>query len=532
MYSPASSLTVYCQSCWWSDKWDPIHYGSEYNFNQPFFEQLKKIFQEIPIPTLWGFNNINCDYANYIAYNKNVYLSSSITDCEDIYYSTSLDKSLSCFDCDFLIDSQFCYENINSAKNFQSLFLVNSRECINSAFLFDCHNCQNCFMSSNLRNKHYVFRNKQCSKEEYLQKIKEINFGSFVFTKGLLEEFYNLKQKSLHKFANIIRSSNVTGDDVYESKNAKYCFKVRDVEDIKYCWRIPNKFRDAYDVSGAMGSELVYEGSVAANYNYMVKFYSQYKDSKYSDYCILGSNSSNLFGCIGLRNKQYCILNKQYTKEEYERLVPKIIEHINSMPYIDKKGRVYKYGEFFPPELLPFAYNETIAQEYFPLSKEEALKQGYSWKDPEERDIKPDIKIEDLPDHIKDVDDSVIGKVIQCSHTKIKEDSTLEATCNEQCTTAFKIIEPELQFYRRMNLPLPRLCPNCRHYQRLKQRNPLKLWHRKCQCAGTQSENGVYKNTTQHFHGSEPCPNEFETSYASDRPEIVYCEKCYNSEVV
>jgi hypothetical protein len=27
-----------------------------------------------------------------------------------------------------------------------------------------------------------------------------------------------------------------------------------------------------------------------------------------------------------LKNKSYCILNKQYTKEEYEKLVSKIIE--------------------------------------------------------------------------------------------------------------------------------------------------------------------------------------------------------------
>ncbi|MDD5146800.1 MAG: hypothetical protein PHN39_03645, partial [Candidatus Pacebacteria bacterium] len=104
--------------------------------------------------------------------------------------------------------------------------------------------------------------------------------------------------------------------------------------------------------------------------------------------------------------------------------------------------------------------------------------------------------------------------------------------CNEQCTTAFRIIPQELQFYRKMNLPLPRLCPNCRHYQRLKQRNPLKLWKRQCQCVGEKSQNGVYTNTTSHNHGSDPCPNTFETSYSPDRPEIVYCEECYLKEVV
>ena len=208
---------------------------------------------------------------------------------------------------------------------------------------------------------------------------------------------------------------------------------------------------------------------------------------------------------------------------------------MNNMPYIDKKGRIYKYGEFFPPELSPFSYNETIAQEYFPLSAEAAAKAGFNWKQPEKRNITIDLKSKDLPDHIKDIDNDIVNKVIECQH---------QSNCNEQCTTAFKIIKPELDFYKKMNLPLPRLCPNCRHYQRLKQRNPLKLWHRKCMCAGltsqpttnnSQQNNSTiyqYNNTISHFHDDEPCPNEFETTYAPERPEIVYCEKCYQSEVV
>jgi len=100
------------------------------------------------------------------------------------------------------------------------------------------------------------------------------------------------------------------------------------------------------------------------------------------------------------------------------------------------------------------------------------------------------------------VQDDITTKVIECAH---------KGTCNQQCTEAFKIIPEELQFYKRMNLPLPHLCPNCRHYERLSQRNPLKLWHRHCMKSG--------------------CTNEFETSYSPDRPEIVYCEKCYQQEV-
>ena len=50
-----------------------------------------------------------------------------------------------------------------------------------------------------------------------------------------------------------------------------------------------------------------------------------------------------------LKRKQYSILNKQYSKEEYEKLRAHIIEDMKKNPYVDSLGRVYTYGEFFSP---------------------------------------------------------------------------------------------------------------------------------------------------------------------------------------
>jgi hypothetical protein len=346
--------------------------------------------------------------------------------------------------------------------------------------------------------------------------LEKFRLDSYTSQKTVKEEFHNLIKKSVHKFANILKSVNVTGDNILNSKNTHYCFDGNG-ENIKYAWRATEGIKDSYDIAGSLKNELIYEASIVADNSYMTKFFSISKNNRESNYLCLCTDSQKLFGCVGMRNKSYCILNKQYTKEEYESLVPKIIKHMSDMPYIDSKGRVYKYGEFFPSELSPFCYNETIAQEYFPLTKEEAISQGYKWKDKEERNYNIDIKTEDIPDNIKDVNDDITGKVIECAHSAGSTSSPQETSgqahkdCNHQCTLAFKIIPEELQFYRRMNLPLPHLCPNCRHYERLSQRNPLKLWHRKCMKPG--------------------CPNEFETSYSPDRPEIIYCERCYQREV-
>jgi hypothetical protein len=395
--------------------------------------------------------------------------------------------------------------------------------------LVNCHHCVGCV---GLRHKSYCIFNKQYSKEDYFRKIKEFDFGSYGWVGEVKKRLAELKLRRPARYMHGRQNVNSSGDYLNNSKNANFCFISKNIEDSKYCQYIlfvPGK--DCYD-STVSGGEKSYENSIAGGYD--VRFCwlvgglrERSVDAQYSINCF---NCSHIFGCVGLLNKNYCILNKQYTKEEYEKLVPKIIDHMMNMPYLDELGRVYRYGEFFPPQFSPYAYNETLAQEVKPLNKQAVFSLGFGWKDREADPPNITLKAEFLPDNIRDVSDSVIDEIIGCAH---------EGKCDEQCTVGFKILREELSFYRRMNLPLPRLCPNCRHFERLKQRNPLKLWHRKCQCAGNKKEEGGqrmgesrYHNTAQHFHGQNPCPNEFETSYAPDRPEIVYCEQCYNSEVV
>jgi len=499
--SPLNKFPIYCYDCWHSDKWDGGKYEREYDFSRPFFEQWHNLLQVTPNINLWGLGNVNCDYSNYTGYSKNAYLSVA-TNCEDVYYSKLVDKSKNLFDCYITFDSNYCYENFSSNKNWNSSFLNNCVNCIDSEFLFDCKNCNNCFMCSGLRNKSFFIRNKQYNKDEYLEKLKSYKISSFVNIEDFKLEFNSLIKKSIHKFAHILNSVNSTGDDIFFSKNAKNSFVVTNSENVRYCWRIFNGIKDCYDMTGSLNNELCYESSLGADGGYLTKFFSISRGNKNTELVHLCINCNYCFGCVGLKSKQYCILNKQYTKDEYEELVPKIIKHMSDMPYIDSKGRVYKYGEFFPTELSPFCYNETIAQEYFPLTKEEAISQGYRWKDKEERNYNIDIYNKNIPDNITDITDDITDKIIECAH---------KGECNQQCTEAFKIIPEELQFYRRMNLPIPRLCPNCRHYERLSQRNPLKLWHRKCM--------------------KEGCTNEFETSYSPERSEIIYCERCYQNEV-
>src|SRR3989344_2391987 len=525
IYKNEVLFPVYCNECWYSDKWDPLSYGIKFDASEDFVSQIKSLVKRVPRLALTQIKSINSEYTNFSAENKNCYLCVIALENEDSAYSSTIFYSRDCFDCLDVSKCEQCYGCLRCDKCTRCAFCSFSENLLDSISCFDCRGLTSCFGSVGLRNKSHCWLNEQLSKEEYLERLSKY-LSDLSFKKEEDKKYLNLLMSFPRRFAYIVKSSDSIGDYIINSKRCINCFKAQDMIDSKNIVRA-SEMEDSLDVSYDDRSELSYE-IMSGEQDHKFFFGNTCWYSSGIQYCSFCFDSQSLFACIGLRNKSYCILNKQYTKEEYEALLPRIIKHMNDMPYIDKKGRVYRYGEFFPPELSHFSYNETIAQEYFPLTKEEALNQGYSWKDPEPRNYQITLKTEDIPDHIKDVKDSILNDIIQCAHHELGHSVS---KCNEQCTEAYRIIPQELDFLRKMNLPLPRLCPNCRHYQRIKQRNPLKLWHRICMCNNQDTRN-KYQNTIEHEHKDNPCPNEFETTYAPERPEIVYCEKCYLKEVV
>ncbi|MEI8270212.1 MAG: hypothetical protein WCG45_02490, partial [bacterium] len=517
LFAPGNLFVVYCTPCWWGDSWDGTDYGVDYDFSKPFFEQLFNLQKVVPSQGTNQRNCTNCKYCHGNIRCKNctfVFGGYQSTDC---YYGQAMILTRDSMDSDVTWNADHVYETVNLNGVYNTKFVYFSDECLDSSFLFNCIGCSDCFGCINLRNQKYCIWNKQYTKEEYQKNILEWNLGSYDNIKRAKEKFMKLYYRIPRRFALIINSNNIIGDDLKNTKNCKNCFVTRDgIENCKNIFTCGLLLKDSQDVTfGGDTSELLYEvsGSTQSQGTKFSRGSNNAIDVEYSEN-IYGGTS--LFGCVKLRQKKYCILNKQYTKEEYEKFIPKIKQHMIDMPYVDKMGRVYKYGEFYPSELSLWAYNESWANKYFPLTKEEALKQGYYWRDDIERDYKITLKSINLPDHINNISDSILNDVIECEHNK--------KNCNQQCTTAFRILPDEFQFYKQMNLALPRLCPNCRYYERLKMVNPPKLWHRKCMYSGLESKNKEYKNIIKHSHGDKPCMEEFETAISDERKEIVYCK--------
>ncbi len=504
---------VYCSECFNGDQWDPYTYAIDYSFSKNFFEQICELFNKVPRYYKYGFGNlINSEYTNYTKDNKNAYLSYSVTGCEDVAYSAIIDNSKNSIDCLAVMNVESSSYCVDVEKSYNVHHVIQSINCVDSFFLYDCANCTNCCLSSNLRNKQYYFKNQRMSKEDYFKAIESLHLNTYSGVEKAKDKFQEILKNAIHKYGSIYMAVNVTGDYIHDARNVKYGFDTNSAENISYGNRVID-VKDSMDITGVgFKAEMIYDSVAVSGTTFNDRFcYITTQGCRDCEYSLLLKNCSDCFGCVSLTNAKYCIFNKQFTKEEYFLMVEKIKKQMMEMPYVDAKGRVYMYGEFFPYELSPFGYNETNAHDFFPLSEETANERGYNWFKREKRDYKITKDSNDLPDSILYADDSILSETIACPNN---------GDATTQCTTAFKLTPEELQFYRQKNLPLPRFCPNCRHYERLKYRNPMRLYQRSCMCA----QEG-------HDHSGK-CSNEFETSYAPDRPEKVYCESCYQKEVL
>ncbi|MBU0626264.1 hypothetical protein KKG31_00500 [Patescibacteria group bacterium] len=70
---------------------------------------------------------------------------------------------------------------------------------------------------------------------------------------------------------------------------------------------------------------MCYESVASSSYRALFSLNS-FADCSNIYYCEHCFGCDHCFGCVSLKNKKYCILNKQYSKEEYEKIVGQIIE--------------------------------------------------------------------------------------------------------------------------------------------------------------------------------------------------------------
>lgn len=485
LYSPESPYKVYCSKCWWSDNWDPKEFGIQYDPSKKFFDQYKELQLNVPRLGIMEIQNVRSEYTNGSAENKDCYLVFAADYNEDCMYGRLLQRDKQCVDCAFLHESELCYECIDCRGCFKCMYSEQCQTSSDLLFCFNIRNSNNCIFCTNGSNLSNSIYNIKYSKEEFEKKKKEIlkDYESIELAK---KEFQKLKEQTIKKFSNQTKCHNVTGDyihncydgvelfDTYDAKNCSYMKDTEKPSDSQDCNNYYYNPQFGYNVMGAL------EGNMLKNSAFV--FYCN--EVEYCDNC---HHLSNGIGCISVRKGNYMILNKEYTKQEYFEIKAQIDKQL------ENDGLS---GQFFPPQYAPFSYNESLVYDFFPITKEQALSRGYNWQDRKTGTYgKETIKKGEIPNTSDKIENDMLKEIFIC----------------EECDKNYRLIDPEITFYKKMGLPIPHKDFECRHKDRMKKRNEMKLYTRSCM--------------------KEECKNVFQTTYSPGRKDIVYCEECYKKEV-
>ena len=488
MHSPDKMYKVYEQSYWWSDNRDPLEYGITINQWYTFTKYFQQLRNSVPSLSLYNeYSSLdNCVYINCSWRSKDSYMaidSWEITNClrsNKVYHSHYL---LDSFNIDYC---EQIYESISCIHCQNLFYAIESSYCSDCMYINNCDNCHHCLCSMNLKHQSFCILNKQYDEIQYNEITRKFLTDND-FRQSILLEYSKLLSTMPIKAMASVGSTNVIGHNVWDSYNSFFCFDVKKVQDSRYIYWNDFDFVDCWDI--CIGTSVIkwYESMSVEWHTIWFCVGVWWNGTNNMRYCYYCRNSSNCFWCVGLRNKSYCIFNKQYTKEEYETTVAKIITHMQE---------TWERGEFFHPLLSPFGYNETVANEYFPLTRDEAL---VRWYKRQENNYDPVI-----PEWAKVIDWKVVKEGPKEDEQILKSIFVCEIS-----SRPYRIIKQELEFYRKHYLSLPRKHPDIRHEERIRLRPERTLYLRNC----------------------DQCNKENLSVYWTDYQWKVYCESCYQQRV-
>jgi hypothetical protein len=464
IYHPSVPGPVYKVKYWRSDQRDAKDYAQDYDFAQCFWTQYKRLHDRVPKIAMVNDDTIgseNCEYCQNIAYSKDCYLNTVSWKLRDCYYSSNMATGELLIDSFFTMDSKICYECVEGYNLYECFYCSRCESCTRCRSCYDLHGCQDCAFCVWLVNQQYCLFNEQLTKDEYEKQIWLIHREWLIDAHSYLDRYEWLLAYCDRHTMHLVQTQDSYGNNLVNTDHTIFSYNLKNAQYCKYRW-FGDTGTHAQDLTVGGELELCYEGIVPDN-SYQAGFTVfcwKCSDVWYSEMC---HSCQHCFWCIGLKNQSYCIFNKQFSKEEYEIQVGKIIQHMmQSPPNPQSYGQLPYQGamerwEFFPSELSPFAYNHTIAQDYFSQSKENIVSQWLQWIDEETEFNVPVgtivIPWDQLDRNPHTIGNSILSQAIRCVESG----------------RPFRIMSKELEFYRTYSIPLPIKHPLMRYRSRLKQ---------------------------------------------------------------
>jgi hypothetical protein len=441
-YSPDRTHKVWANEYFSNrDLWDPADYAKEYDPGRSFFEQWRELYVSLPHPALQFFpGNENCDYCNGIYSSKNSYLcfmGDFLNSCAYCYYSGTLTD---CIECSCSLTSELCYRLIACADCYNCDFLYRSVRCSDSGLLRHCEDCTYCFECVNLSHKRYCIRNQQLSsKQEYEAALERIRPRSRSAWHSRLVEFEAWSKQFPLRGVQNKNCEDCSGHDLQNCKGMEFCFSVMgdDNRECSECRDMGHKVYRCvdcnnlgYDVTHCR--EIINAGVSLHDSAFCQKIVGGH-EIFYSFDC---EQCDHLLGCVHLKHRSYCILNRQYSPQEYASIVPTIIERMRADA---------EWGEYFPMSYSLVGFNQSAATDFAPCTRELAERCGAVWSDYEALtpEIGEAIPSKDIPDQAQAVTPDLLAYVFQSARSG----------------KPFRLQRREIEFYQRKALPLPDCTP-------------------------------------------------------------------------
>lgn len=430
-YDPALGTKICTYDEFFSDALDNTDSGVPYDFRRPFFDQWGELLYRAVLPPL---NRRNCEDSDYVNGAEDLvrcYLAFATYRSQDCIYTLLTTNSSDCVDSANCKDCQLCYGSVDLTGCYE---VHNSQDCSFSQNLFgcyDCRSCHDCYGCCGLERAAFHIFNQPVSQDQFQQFIASKSLASWSGRETAKTECESFIASLHHRANTFIDCADSTGAYLVRCQNCEHVYNGASTRDSgyliladssQYCFRgLASKAEFCHSVHSL--------GATSSAYSYSIY------GGEASLYCAFQlQNCSHCFGCIGLRGKSYCILNRQYSAEEYFELVPRIIAHMKSTS---------EWGEWFPPSIAPHSYQESSVHETnAPIPLETARERGYrvAAEAPVSRTAGA-IEAKDLPEVLTPENAAaLLSKSIVC----------------EKTGQLYNFQRRELDFYLRHGIPAPR----------------------------------------------------------------------------
>jgi hypothetical protein len=460
-YPESAKFPVQSPDVWVERDWQSEQLALTFSPDVSFFVQLHELWNAVPRPSLFAIEatgSIVVDGSVGVKDSLYIFNSQQVERCA---YSAFLLRCSLVADSLFCIDCRLCYECIGCSDCEALYWSENSSNCSDCVFVSGCIDCSNCVCCTGLSGARDCLFNQHVGPDAIARFLAEHNLFSETTDRRAIDE--------LREQAAMARRGQPVPErwsDDSSSGNGNYLLRasaengyfISDSNAVFHGLNL-HRSRSVIDSMG-LGTELIESfQAVSCSGSRLLSSISCYRGSDvwYSSHCV---DCSNLIGCVGLKGKEFCILNQQYDADQFAEIRDWLANNL------DQRGI---WGAFPTSAFAGIPYNSSLAHEFMALTPIQAELLQFEWEPALESALKAPAGAVEPPHRLDEIElSSSQGAVLIC----------------EMTGRPYSFYAAELSLYRELKVPPPGRCFEQRHAERIKRTAVGRLHSARCSTTG------------------------------------------------